>query len=217
MSKVGEHVSVAGVAVVTAAVVMFGWIGYELSDWPPGPPQDAAARSATTKVEKKPAGTASPRPTAAVPSDEPSATPTAPSRPLRVALLSDGLAIDAASWFNRTIAAREVDGAVPGAIASQVGLGASQLEARASLASQADVVVVQAGTVDLVNGNAPETAAAALEGLLQTALDLGGPTRRACGRLGPRASVRRRRRRASWPSTTAFGRSPARTTLPSGI
>ena len=176
MSKLGEHVSVPGVAVVTAAAVVFGWIGYELSDWPPAPPSDAAASTpsaeAGERAEGKPRSRSSEA--GAAPSEELSAEPAAPSTPLRVALLSDGLAIDDASWFNRTIAAREVEGAVPGAIASQPGLSASQLEARAALTARADVVVVQAGTIDLASGGSPETAGAALEGLLRTALDLGG-------------------------------------------
>lgn len=169
MSKLGEHVSVPGVAVVTAAVVMFGWIGYELSGWPPAPPGDAAASTPSAQASDAPQS--KPQST----SNEPSTEPSVPSPPLRVALLSDGLALDDSSWFNRTIAAREVDGLAPGAIASQAGLSATQLEARVPLTAPADVVVVQAGTIDLTTGSSAETAGEALEGLLQSVVDLGGP------------------------------------------
>lgn len=169
-----DRVSVSGIAVIVFAVVTLGWVGYELSQWPPPPPDSAATATPNdTGRGGGPSGAPAQRPSGS--SSEPSAEPASPSPPLRVALLSDGLAIDDGSWFDRTIAAREVEGAVPGVIASQAGLGASQLEARAALASQADVLVVQAGTIDLVAGGTAKTAGDALEGLLQTALDLGGP------------------------------------------
>ena len=146
MNKLGERLSLSGLAVVALTVLLMGWVAYELSHWPPRPldtgvssrsaSSDEGRRSSSVEDESGPSPSAS---------AEPSAEPTAPSAPLRTALLSDGLAIDAASWFNRTIAAREVDGLVPGVIASQAGLSATQLEARAALTSRADVVVVQAG------------------------------------------------------------------------
>ena len=43
MRWLGERVSLSGIAVILLAVVMFGWVGYELSQWPPPPPSSAAA------------------------------------------------------------------------------------------------------------------------------------------------------------------------------
>ncbi len=169
MKSMGDRISKAGIAVLVLAVLVFGWIAYELSRWPGTPPEPASATTSNTTADDSDSDAG-----AAKASEEPSpsATPTGP--PLRVALLSDGLAISEGSWFQRTIGQRTVDGLVPGVTASLAGATAAALEPRAAQAANADVVVVTAGTVDLLSGATPETVAASVQSLLQTAVDLGG-------------------------------------------
>ncbi len=178
MESMGDRISKAGIAVLVLAVLVFGWIAFELSRWPGTPPEPASATTSST-TEDGAGGTAADE-GAADSTDEPeaseepspSATPTGP--PLRVALLSDGLAIDEGSWFQRSIGRRTVDGLVPGVTASLAGATAAALEPRAAQAANADVLVVTAGTVDLLSGTPADTVAASVQSLLQTADDLGG-------------------------------------------
>jgi hypothetical protein len=173
MRTLGERLSLAGVALIVIALAVFGWIGYELSKWPGEPPQSASLTTGEGAVdEESPDADAS---ADAEPSPGPSQSPTTPAQPQRVALLSDGLAITDGSWFNRVVRGGTVDGALPGAIASEAGLSAAELAPRAEQAARADILLVQAGTIDLLNGAGPNELITDLQDLLQTAIDLGGP------------------------------------------
>ncbi|QIK64940.1 hypothetical protein G7072_00075 [Nocardioides sp. HDW12B] len=169
MESMGDRISKAGIAVLVLAVLVFGWIAYELSRWPGTPPEPASATTSSTSEDAASGDTGGAK---ASKEPSPSATPTGP--PLRVALLSDGLAISEGSWFQRSIGQRTVDGLVPGVTASLAGATAAALEPRAAQAANADVLVVTAGTVDLLSGVSPQTVAASVQSLLQTADDLGG-------------------------------------------
>jgi hypothetical protein len=164
MRSLGERLSLAGVGMIVVALAVFGWIGYELSKWPGEPPSSASAAAAATTDD--PTGD---------PVAEPSATPTAPAEPQQFALLSDGLAVLEGSWFNRVIRNGDIAEVQLGAIASQAGTAAADLAPRAQQAAQADVLLVQAGTIDLINGTPPAQVITDLQDLLQTAIDLGGP------------------------------------------
>jgi hypothetical protein len=173
MRSLGERLSLAGVGMIVLALVVFGWIGYELSKWPGEPPSAAGAAVAADSLDEGAEETE--QESAEAGSAEPSPTPTAPARPQRFALLSDGLAVLEGSWFNRVIRSRSVPDVVPGAIASQPGSTAAALAPRAQQAAKADVLLVQGGTLDLLNGSAPQAVITSVQDLLQTAIDLGGP------------------------------------------
>jgi hypothetical protein len=163
MRSMGERLSLAGVGMIVVALAVFAWIGYELSKWPGEPPQSTSVTVAEDTVDEDAAAA------------EPSSTQTAPDSPQRFALLSDGLAITEGSWFNRVIRNGSNDDVVPGAVASEAGLSAAELASRAQQVARADVVLVQGGTIDLLNGAGPNEVITDLQGLLQTAIDLGGP------------------------------------------
>lgn len=85
-------------------------------------------------------------------------TPTA--APTTVSILSDSHAFNQDSWWRQTVVANRVAGLRVGAFESQPGAMSSSLASRVEAAtSKKGLVIVQAGTNDLVSGATPEDAA----------------------------------------------------------
>ncbi|WP_427174467.1 SGNH/GDSL hydrolase family protein [Arthrobacter sp. 92] len=105
---------------------------------------------------------------AAVPkSTAPVATPTASVAPVVVSVLSDSHAFNAGSWFRQTVEAGTIPGVRLGAFASQPGASATVLTAKLDeAAASKGIVIVQAGTNDLLSAVGADRTAANVEDLI---------------------------------------------------
>ena len=98
---------------------------------------------------------------------KPGASATATVKQTVVSVLSDSHAYNQGSWFRQTVEAGNVPGAVLGVFASQPGASAEVLANRVRQAVSLDgVVIVQAGTNDLMSAVSPEDAAKNVEALV---------------------------------------------------
>lgn len=95
--------------------------------------------------------------------------------PVVVSVLSDSHAFNAGSWFRQTVEAGTVPGVSLGAFASQPGASATVLVAKLDEATKAKgVVIVQAGTNDLLSAVGAEQTALNVEALIEGVQDRGG-------------------------------------------
>lgn len=102
-------------------------------------------------------------PTAAQPNDIPSDTS---ASLVVVSVLSDSHAYNAGSWWRQTIVAGSVPGAEMGAFQSQPGAESTSLVKRLdAAAADGGLVLVQAGTNDIIAGKTPAEALTGIEAL----------------------------------------------------
>lgn len=163
MSSLRERFSGWSVVVVAATVAVIAWVGYELSQWPPPPAEsDVAVAPATSPASSPDEATQS----------EP---PKKPRKLVRrtVAVLSDGLIADPASWFQQTVAAGEIRGLKVGVQASQPGADTAAVATRLPDVAEAELVIVQAGTNDLLAGTSGQDTALRVIDLLQQVQETG--------------------------------------------
>lgn len=98
---------------------------------------------------------------------EASPTATASAASVIVSVLSDSHAFNAGSWFRTTVEAGKVPGVKIGAFASQPGASAEVLAAKLDEASAPKgVVIIQAGTNDLLSAFGSEQTALNVEALV---------------------------------------------------
>ena len=91
-----------------------------------------------------------------------------------VSVLSDSHAFNADSWWRQTVVANKVPGLALGAFESQPGAASSSLVARLDAATaKKGLVIVQAGTNDLLSRQTPADAAAGVEALWKGVKDRG--------------------------------------------
>jgi lysophospholipase L1-like esterase len=91
-----------------------------------------------------------------------------------VSVLSDSHAFNAGSWFRKTVEAGTVPGVTLGTFASQPGAAATVLTAKLDEATASKgVVIVQAGTNDLLSAVGSVQTAANVEALIQGVKDRG--------------------------------------------
>jgi lysophospholipase L1-like esterase len=99
-------------------------------------------------------------------------TPTA--APTVVSIVSDSHAYNAGSWFRQTVEAGKVPGTTLGAFASQPGASATVLTAKLDEATKnKGVVIVQAGTNDLLAATGAQKTAENVEALVEGVQDRG--------------------------------------------
>ena len=91
-----------------------------------------------------------------------------------VSILSDSHAFNADSWWRQTVAAGKVPGMTMGAFESHPGAGAAALAKRLdAAAAKKGIVIIQAGTNDLLSGTSPADTAAGVEALWKGIKDRG--------------------------------------------
>lgn len=89
-------------------------------------------------------------------------------------ILSDSHAFNADSWWRQTVMANKASGMTTGAFESQPGAGAAALAKRLdAAAAKKGLVIVQAGTNDLLSGASPADTAVGVEALWKGIRDRG--------------------------------------------
>jgi lysophospholipase L1-like esterase len=145
--SVGKNWQIAGLALL--AVLALGVAGY----------------SVLKPAASKPEAAFTPAPITA---------PTTPAPAKIVSVLSDSHANNADSWWRQTAAAGKVPGLALGAFESQPGAMSTSLAARLDAATaKKGLVIVQAGTNDLLALKTPAQAAAGVQALWQGIKDRG--------------------------------------------
>lgn len=147
--KVLGNVALALLAVITGALVLTIALAPKSE-----PVVSDKVQSYYDEASKKTAG--------ATPTADPAAVPVV------VSVLSDSHAFNAGSWFRNTVEAGKVPGVKMGVFVSQPGASAEVLAGKLDEASASKgVVIIQAGTNDLLSARGSENTVAGIEALVE--------------------------------------------------